>query len=135
LVTRPRELATWSRSERIALIFAPDEARSVGQAPALASPPRAGFAAAVVAAATVKASPLAREIAREHGVDLAQVAAAGGKIEKADVLAHIASQKESATVDGTGARLTAASPKARRLAAERGLDLSPRPARRRRSRG
>ncbi|MBF8287999.1 MAG: Dihydrolipoamide acetyltransferase component of pyruvate dehydrogenase complex [Candidatus Rokubacteria bacterium] len=110
--------------QTIALIFAPDEARSVGRAPAVAPPPRAGFAAAVPApAATVKASPLAREIAREHGVDLAQVTAAGGKIEKADVLAHIASQKESAAVDGTPARLTAASPKARRLAAERGLDI------------
>ena len=110
--------------QAIALIFAPDEARSVGRAPAVAPPPRAGFAAAVPApAATVKASPLAREIAREHGVDLAQVAASGGKIEKADVLAHIESRKESAAVDGTAVRLTAASPKARRLAAERGLDI------------
>jgi len=108
--------------QTIALIFAPGEARSVGQVPA--PPPRAGGAAAVPApAATVKASPLAREIAREHGVDLAQVRAAGGKIEKADVLAHIASRKEAAAVDGTPARLPAASPKARRLAAERGLDI------------
>jgi pyruvate dehydrogenase E2 component (dihydrolipoamide acetyltransferase) len=111
--------------QTIAFIFAPDEARSVGRAPAVAPPPRAGFAATVPApAATVKASPLAREIAREHGVDLAQVTAAGGKIEKADVLAHIASQKALAAVDGTAARLTAASPKARRLAAERGFDIS-----------
>jgi pyruvate dehydrogenase E2 component (dihydrolipoamide acetyltransferase) len=110
--------------QTIALIFAPDEARSVGQAPAVALPPRPVGAAAVAApAATVKASPLAREIAREHGVDLAQVTAAGGKIEKADVLAHIASRKEPAAVDGTAARLTAASPKARRLSAERGLDI------------
>ncbi len=110
--------------QTIALIFAPDEARSVGRAPAVAPPPRAGGATAVPApAATVKASPLARRIAQEHGVDLAQVTAAGGKIEKADVLAHIASQQESAAVDGTAARLTAASPKARRLAAERGLDI------------
>src|SRR3970282_1390588 len=74
-------------------------------------------------AATVKASPLAREIAREHGVDLAQVTAAGGKIEKADAPAHTGSQEESAAVDGTAPHLTAASPKARRLAAERGLDI------------
>ena len=110
--------------QAIALIFAPDEARSVGRAPAVAPPPRTGGAAAVPApAATIKASPLAREIAREHGVDLAQVRAAGGKIEKADVLAHIASRKEPAAVDGTAARLTAASPKARKLAGERGLDI------------
>lgn len=95
----------------IALIFASEE---VG----VASPP-----------AAVKASPLARKIAQEHGVDLAQVKAAGGKIEKADVLAHVASQTEPATVNGTAvrptaARLTAASPKARRVAAERGLDIT-----------
>lgn len=110
--------------QTIALIFAPDEARSVGQAPAVAPPPRAREAAAVAApAATIKASPLARQIAREHGVDLAQVTAAGGKIEKADVLAYLASQKAPAAVDGEPARLPAASPKARRLAAERGLDI------------
>jgi pyruvate dehydrogenase E2 component (dihydrolipoamide acetyltransferase) len=110
--------------QTIALVFAADEARSVGPAPAVAPPPRAGGAAAVPApAATVKASPLAREIAKEHGLDLAQVATVGGKIEKADVLAHIASRKEPTVVDGTTARLAAASPKARRLAAERGLDI------------
>ena len=110
--------------QTIALIFAPDEARSVGKAPAVAPPPRADRVAAVAApAATVKASPLAREVAREHGVDLAQVRAAGGKIEKADVLAHIASRKDPGAADGTAARLSAASPKARRLAAERGLDI------------
>ena len=110
--------------QTIALIFAADEARPVGRAPAVAPPPRVGGAPALPApAATIKASPLARAIAKEHGVDLAQVAAAGGKIEKADVLAHIASRKESATVSGAAACLTAASPKARRLAAERGLDI------------
>ena len=110
--------------QTIALIFADDEARSVGRTPAAASSSRVGEAPAVPApAATIKASPLARAIAKEHGVDLAQVTAAGGKIEKADVLAHIASRKESATVGGAVVSLTAASPKARRLAAERGLDI------------
>ena len=70
-----------------------------------------------------KASPLARKIAEEHGVDLAQVKPAGGKIEKADVFAHVASRTKSSAVGGTAARLAAASPKARRLATERGLDL------------
>jgi pyruvate dehydrogenase E2 component (dihydrolipoamide acetyltransferase) len=104
--------------QTIALIFASEEAGSVapGQRP--------GGATAVPApAAAVRASPLARKIAQEHGVDLAQVKPAGGKIEKADVFAHVASQKESAAIDGTAARLAAASPKARRLATERGLDI------------
>jgi pyruvate dehydrogenase E2 component (dihydrolipoamide acetyltransferase) len=70
----------------------------------------------------IKASPLARRIAEEHGVDLARVKTASGKIEKADVLAHVASQK-AAGADVMAVRLVAASPKARRLAAERGLDL------------
>src|SRR5687767_6286372 len=95
----------------IALIFAAGET-------GVASPP-----------VGVKASPLARKIAQEHGVDIAQVKPTGGKIEKADVLAHVASRTESPTVNGkaahlSAARLTAASPKARRLAAERGLDIT-----------
>ena len=104
--------------QTIALIFASEEAGSV--APGLQS---AGAAAVPAPAAAVRASPLARKIAQEHGVDLAQVKPAGGKIEKADVVAHVASQKEAAAGDGTAARLAAASPKARRLATERGVDI------------
>jgi pyruvate dehydrogenase E2 component (dihydrolipoamide acetyltransferase) len=72
--------------------------------------------------ATVKASPLARKVAEEHGVDLARVKTASGRVEKADVLAHVERQKSSGA-DGAAARLIAASPKARRLAAERSVDL------------
>jgi pyruvate dehydrogenase E2 component (dihydrolipoamide acetyltransferase) len=73
----------------------------------------------------IKASPLARRVAEEHGVDLARIKTATGKIEKADVLAHLEGLKIAATAgNGGGAgRLVAASPKARRLAAERGIDL------------
>ena len=71
-----------------------------------------------------KASPLARKIAEEHGVDLARVKTASGKIEKADVLAFVESQRVvAAPTNGSAGRLVAASPKARRLAAERGIDL------------
>ncbi len=94
--------------QTIALIAAPGE---VGAAPE-----------------AMKASPLARKLAEQHGVDLAQVKTAGGKIEKADVLAHV--ERRSASAPGNGAattgaaaRLAAASPKARRLAVERGLDV------------
>jgi pyruvate dehydrogenase E2 component (dihydrolipoamide acetyltransferase) len=72
-------------------------------------------------ASAVKASPLARKVAEQHGVDLARVSAPGGRIEKADVLAYV----ERRGASGAGAaRLVAASPKARRLAAERGLDVT-----------
>ena len=73
----------------------------------------------------VKASPLARRIAEEHGVDLARIKTTTGKIEKADVLAYVEGLKTAAPAgNGAGSgRLVAASPKARRLAAERGIDL------------
>jgi pyruvate dehydrogenase E2 component (dihydrolipoamide acetyltransferase) len=108
--------------QTIALIVAPGEAGPAAPGPAVASRP-GGATAVPLAAAAVKASPLARRIAAEHGVDLAQVKAAGGKIEKADVLAYVESQTPSPAGNGTAARLTAASPKARRLAAERGVDI------------
>ena len=73
--------------------------------------------------AAVKASPLARKVAEQHGVDLARVKTASGRIEKADVLAHV-EQRTSAGAHGVAARLTPASPKARRLAAERGIELA-----------
>jgi pyruvate dehydrogenase E2 component (dihydrolipoamide acetyltransferase) len=76
------------------------------------------------AAAGVRASPLARRLAAEHGVDLARVKGARGKIEKADVLAHLAGRAGAASDGKAAARLAPASPKARRLAAELGVDLA-----------
>ncbi len=109
--------------QAIALILAPDEAGAARPA-------------------AIKASPLARKIAEQHGVDLAHVKTDTGRIEKADVLAHVESRgagaasprpatahaeagsREAASgTNGAGVRLAAASPKARRLAAERGLDI------------
>src|SRR5262245_5841613 len=105
--------------QTIALIFAPGEAGG-------ASAPIP--AAAKASDGAVKASPLARKLAEQHGVDLARVKSATGRIEKADVLAHVEHQAQAAAPRGgaaeTAARLTAASPKARRLAAERGLDIT-----------
>jgi pyruvate dehydrogenase E2 component (dihydrolipoamide acetyltransferase) len=118
----------------IALIFAAGETAAAAAAlpvtpaasavatGAVPAPPAAVNESA--GAGAVKASPLARKIAEQHGVDLTRVRTATGRIEKADVLAHVESQKGTA---GKGApataRISAASPKARRLAAERGVDL------------
>jgi pyruvate dehydrogenase E2 component (dihydrolipoamide acetyltransferase) len=101
----------------IAMIFAAGDAFS----PAAAAAP----AAVAPGPALVKASPLARKVAEQHGVDLAAVKTASGRIEKADVLAYVESRTGAAGngAPATVARLAAASPKARRLAAERGLDL------------
>src|SRR6266436_3917406 len=104
----------------IALIFAAGEAGAASSRPAAA--PAAAASAVVTASAetstsagAVKASPLARKLAEQHGVDLTRMKTASGRIEKADVLAYVESR--------ASLRLTAASPKARRLAAERGVDL------------
>src|SRR4029450_12061885 len=72
----------------------------------------------------VKASPLARKLAAEHGIDLAETKSTSGKIEKADVLPHVERRAAaSASTSAGAARLAPASPKARRLAAARGLEL------------
>ena len=78
----------------------------------------------------VRASPIARRLAKERGVDLAQVAGSGpgGRIVEEDVLAMESSQP---SVPLSGEEETSApaagevrsSPIARRLARERGIDL------------
>jgi len=75
-------------------------------------------------ATTIKASPLARKLAEQHGVDLAEIKTSSGRIERADVLAYVESRQTSASTAAPAVRLAAASPKARRLAAERGLDIA-----------
>jgi pyruvate dehydrogenase E2 component (dihydrolipoamide acetyltransferase) len=121
--------------QTIALIVAPSEAGSAAPAPAAAPAAKLAASAGAVAScaaaagasaassAAVKASPLARKVAEQHGVDLALIKTASGRIEKADVLAYVESRTTSAAVEGAAARLAPASPKARRLAAERGLDV------------
>src|SRR5690348_12254518 len=110
----------------IALIVAAGETAGAGAAapvmPAASASAPGALAAGGRPAATVKASPLARRIAEQQGVDLEHVSTPSGRIEKADVLAYVESRKATA-VNGR-ARLVAASPKARRLAAERGLDIT-----------
>ena len=109
--------------QTIAVIAATAESAAAPAAPAPA--PGSHSASFVPPGSAIKASPLARRVAEEHGVDLARIKTATGNIEKADVLAYVEGLKTAATAsNGGGAgRLIAASPKARRLAAERGVDL------------
>ena len=106
----------------IAMIYAPGEA-----AISTPSPPVRGQGEGPRPADAngdrVKASPLARKLAAEHGIDLAEIKSSSGKIEKADVLAHVERRAAASATTSAAARLAPASPKARRLAAERGLDL------------
>ncbi|MBN1889533.1 MAG: 2-oxo acid dehydrogenase subunit E2 [Thermoflexales bacterium] len=79
-------------------------------------------AGALPTAAPICATPIATRIALEHGLDLRLIRPRGGRIEKADVLACIESPR-AAPLPVLATRI-AASPKARRLAAERGIDLA-----------
>jgi pyruvate dehydrogenase E2 component (dihydrolipoamide acetyltransferase) len=90
--------------------------------------------ATVVAKSSFEVSPLARKIAEENAVDLSLISFTGKRIEKADVMSYL--QKETNTQKAPAQNRpnlitsvnpsvrTPASPKARRLAAERGIDLS-----------
>ncbi|GHO60620.1 dihydrolipoamide acetyltransferase family protein [Ktedonobacter robiniae] len=79
---------------------------------------------------SLPASPLASRIAAEHNLDLSLVQAEGKRIQKADVMTYLRNQqgahKQQPTtpIAQTTPRLTMASPKARRLAAEQGKDLA-----------
>lgn len=106
----------------IALILAPGES-----APAAASDPTPTNLSLPAPAGPVedrprRVSPVAARIATAHRLDLAQVKPAGPRIQKGDVLAHLPGQPSDATTPVDGRPL--ASPKARRLARERGLDLA-----------
>jgi pyruvate dehydrogenase E2 component (dihydrolipoamide acetyltransferase) len=88
-------------------------------------------------------SPVARRMAEEHGINLALVKSNGRRIEKTDIQAYLGATHQTTPqpfdqtpwTDHQGGqdkpapvssleRLTPASPKARRLAAERGIQLS-----------
>ena len=125
----------------IAVIGTPDEplpeglvaqaVPAVSQAPAARGPKAvvpvvsAGGAAPVSAAAApageVRASPIARRLARERSIDLSLVTGTGpgGRIVEEDVLAY-----QPAAVAPVPPEGVKASPIARRLARERGIDLS-----------
>ncbi len=119
----------------IARILAPGE---VASAPAGAPPapgdahaPATGGASAPAipnAGPAPEASPLAARIASEHGVDLRDVPASGARIQKSDVLSYLEARNghaaaAPAVAPDLAARLQPASPKARRIARERGVDL------------
>ena len=87
-------------------------------------------ASAPAADGEVRASPIARRLARERGIDLAKITGTGpgGRIVEQDVLdyqepAVSGAAPAETVVDGSG-RVERASPIARRLARERGIDLA-----------
>ena len=97
-------------------------AAPVPAAPAAAPSPAP--AAAAQAPSAQPATPIAARIAREHGLDLSQVPAAGDRIRREDVERYLASQAPaSAPAEPAPAGKVAATPAARRLAREAGIPL------------
>ena len=82
------------------------------------------------AAGEVRASPIARRLARERGIDLAQVTGTGpgGRIVEQDILEYTPSAVPASEVGEAAVAQPSgevrASPIARRLARERGIDLA-----------
>jgi pyruvate dehydrogenase E2 component (dihydrolipoamide acetyltransferase) len=74
--------------------------------------------------AAADATPVARRVAEAEGVDLAAVAGSGpgGKITRQDVESHVAGRVLAPSDEGNGR--VRATPAARRVARERGIDLA-----------
>ncbi|HRN50495.1 MAG TPA: E3 binding domain-containing protein, partial [Anaerolineales bacterium] len=93
--------------------------------PAVPQPTPAYAPAGVV---VVNASAIAMRIAAEHGVDLAQVRPSGGRISKEDVREYIRTRGVAPAGGFVPARSAGskvlASPKAKRIAQEMGVDLA-----------
>lgn len=106
----------------IALILAPGEAApsraTFGSAPAASSVPSRAEHPALF-----DVTPVAKRVAAENNVDLAAITPKGSRIEKSDIVAYLEAQKGRITSPHRTGRLPA-SPKARCLAAERGIDLA-----------
>ncbi len=118
----------------IAVIADPNESLpddiGIEELPAATQPPAPPTAEAPQATAAppgsageVRASPIARRLARERGIDLALITGTGpgGRIVEEDVLGFQPAPTEAASAPSGEVR---ASPIARRLARERGIDLS-----------
>lgn len=88
-----------------------------------AAPPTVAATSVTTLLPPIAATPLAARVAAEHNIDLRQVPATGDRIQKEDVLAYIASQTSSQQNQATNGRVLA-SPKARRLAKEAGIDIA-----------
>lgn len=115
--------------------FAPAIRSTAASVAVIAAIPGPTEAAIVIAplpttsiAVVPEVSPVARKMAAEHGIDLALLVKPGSKrIEKADVQAYLDAQQPAPVKSPAPAgpwKLAPASPKARKLAEERGIDLA-----------
>lgn len=107
----------------LAYILAPGEPLPTAPEPEPSAAAAPETPVQTAAATPPKASPVAQRIAREAGVDLNQVAGSGpgGRVTRADVEAHLASAPAAEPQMGGKVRAT---PAARRIAREAGVDLA-----------
>lgn len=102
---------------------APSRAAALTAAKADAAP--APFSRETSRPARAAVSPLAARMAADHQVDVSAITPAGKRVQKADVQSYLQQRGAGA---GNGAAVSAlrmpASPKARRLAAEQGIDIA-----------
>jgi len=117
LILAPGESALEAPSQAPGVMPAPPVSRRSTPTPAVPATPKPGRPDGVIA------SPLAARLAAEHNLDLRWVKPAGNRVEKADVLAYLQAQEQVPPAEQKP-RHTLASPKARRLADERGIDLA-----------
>lgn len=130
--------------QRIAWILAPGEQVPADTKPGLDSPlqpvsaskaeppPAQAPSASVTGSAYTAVTPLAARMAAEHQVDITRVKSQGGQIRKEDILAYLNDErgmmKDESDIHHSSFSMPPsripASPKARRLARERNIDLA-----------
>jgi pyruvate dehydrogenase E2 component (dihydrolipoamide acetyltransferase) len=117
-ILAPRD-AVIKAGQVLALILEPDEEAIIDEQ-ALAATPRKEAAAGEIGR-FIPASPAARRLAKEQGIDLAVVQGTGaeGRISEEDVERYIAAQRAA-----KAPREVRASPIAKRVAQEHGIDLA-----------
>lgn len=103
--------------QRIALILAPGESEVSTTHPT--SPVPVSSPQTVSQSKPATATPVAARLLAEHNLDITKIKPNGGQVRKEDVLAYIDSQKKPIAFSRV-----LASPKARRLAKENGIDLA-----------
>jgi len=129
IIESPSELRSWAPPKERAV----NGAAAVGEAPQPPAAVHARPSAATVA--NVQVTPLARRVAKEHGIDLREVRGTGpgGRITDQDVRRFIASSSQPASFSGDAPRSAAGAartqpgvqvePRARRLAQQYQIDL------------
>lgn len=100
---------------------------ATSEAPAAPAPAPAAAPAAKPAGGKVKASPRAKKLAESLGVDISQVPASGSRTSADDVQAFHDAGGAAAAAPAGGGKVKA-TPRAKRLAKELGIDLSQVPA-------